>query len=131
MFWATFVVSIALCLVAGVFASGKGRAGVSFWKVYGAVVAMDLFLYVLIFLAGRAIPPASPDTSFPGNYALALGWLTAHFPATAVFYKRALSESLLWLLTLQDAWLAGLIYIWARLSRQRRLSLRDQAAAAR
>jgi hypothetical protein len=53
---------------------------ISFWKLYGIVMAVDLIIYVLIFHAGRAIPPSSPGTSFPGNYGLVLAWLEAHYP---------------------------------------------------
>ena len=78
-------------------------------------MAMDLLLYFLIFYVGKAIPPASPDTSYPGNYGLVLVWLFAHFPTALIFFAtRALPDSLMWLLIFQDAWLAGLIYLWLR-----------------
>jgi Na+-driven multidrug efflux pump len=94
--------------------SNRSRA-ISFWKVYGIVMAVDMLLYILIFYAGKAIPPASPDTSFPGNYGLALTWLFAHFPSVLIFYAiRALPDKLFWLLIFQDAWLAGLIHLWRR-----------------
>jgi len=92
------------------------KAGaVSFWKIYGIVMAIDLLLYFLIFYVGRMIPPASPGTSFPGNYGLIIYWFQAHYPAALVFLKfRALSDSMMWLLILQDVWLAALIYLWRR-----------------
>ena len=86
-----------------------------FWRIYGAVMAVDLLLNFLIFYAGRAIPPASPYTSYPGNYGLCLGWLFAHFPAGLVFYAApALPDGWMWLLTVQDVWLALLIFLWRR-----------------
>ena len=78
-------------------------------------MAVDLLLYVLIFYAGRAIPPASPHTSFPGNYGLVMLWLIAHFPAALIFrVARFLPDSLMWILILQDIWLAALIYWWRK-----------------
>jgi len=87
----------------------------SFWKIYAIVMAVDLLLYFLIFYVGRAIPPASPYTSYPGNYGLCLVWLFAHFPTELIFFAtRALPDSLMWLLIFQDAWLAALILLWRR-----------------
>ena len=90
----------------------------SFWKIYAIVMAVDLLIYILIFHAGKAIPPASPTTSFPGNTGLVIYWLQAHMPASLIFLKNpTLPESLISLLILQDAWLAGLIYLWKRRTR--------------
>lgn len=87
---------------------------ISFWKIYGSVMAIDLLLYVLIFYVGRAIASA-PGASSPGNYGLIMYWLRAHFPAARIlFATRALSDGLMWILIFQDAWLAGLIYLWRR-----------------
>ena|SRR6185369_10366837 len=98
---------------------------IRFWKIYGILVAVDLLLYVLIFYVGRAIPPASPYTSNPGNYGLCLGWLFAHFPACLVFFSAPnLPDTWMWLLTVQDAWLAGLLFLW----RRNRLNKHLQAA---
>ncbi len=96
------------------------RSGASrFWKIYGIVMAVDLLVYFLIFYAGRAIPPASPYTSFPGNYGLCLGWIFAHFPAALIYWDRPfLPDSLLWLLAVQDAWLASVIVLWLRRKRR-------------
>ena len=86
-----------------------------FWKIYGLVMAVDLLIYVLIFYLGRAIPPASPATSYPGNYGLALAWLVVHFPAALIFFIRDdLPDNWMWILILQDAWLAAWICLWTR-----------------
>ena len=88
----------------------KNPKPISFWKLYGLVMAVDLILYVLVFYAGRGIPSA-PGASSPGNYGLMLHWLDAHRPAALIFYEsRALPDSLMWLLIFQDAWVAGLAY---------------------
>lgn len=86
---------------------------VRFWKIYGLVIAVDLLLYLLIFYVGKAIP-SPPDQSAPGNAGLMVAWALAHMPGTLIFTKQLLSESFAWLLILQDAWLAGLIYFWRR-----------------
>jgi hypothetical protein len=87
---------------------------ISFWKIYGTVMVIDLLLYVLIFYVGRAIP-SDPGASAPGNIGLVMYWLAAHLPATRIFLVTpAMSDSLMWILVLQDAWLAGLIYLWRR-----------------
>src|SRR2546426_129268 len=86
-----------------------------FWKIYGIVMAVDLLLYFLIFFAGRAIPPASPYTSYPGNYGLCLGWLFAHFPAALIYFGTpVLPDNLAWLLIVQDVWLAAVLFLWRR-----------------
>jgi hypothetical protein len=83
---------------------------IRFLKIYCIVMAVDLLVYFLIFYAGRAIPPASPSTSYAGNYGLCLGWLFAHFPAALIFWVDSpLPDSLMWLLIFQDFWLAALI----------------------
>ena len=88
---------------------------IRFWKIYAIVMAVDLFTYFLIFYAGRAIPPASPFTSYPGNYGLCLAWIFAHFPGGLILFSREiLPESLMWVLVFQDAWLAALIFLWKR-----------------
>jgi len=89
-------------------------SAIRFWKIYGIVMAVDLLLYFLIFYVGRAIPPASPFTSYPGNYGLCMGWLFAHFPMALIFWGSSLPDSLMWLFIFQDAWLAGLIVLWRR-----------------
>ncbi len=132
MLWAfgAFLVWFVLCLITGIIASRKERSGVSFWKIYGIVMAMDLLLYVLIFYVGRAIPPASPDTSFPGNYGLVIAWLIAHFPAALIFITtRVLPDSAMWLLIFQDAWVAGLIYWWRRRKSKPNNDTQSRAAA--
>jgi Na+-driven multidrug efflux pump len=78
-------------------------------------MAVDLVIYVLFFYAGRAIPPASTYTSFPGNYGLCVGWIIAHFPTAAVL---TLPDSLLWLSVFQDVWLAALILLWRHRRKQ-------------
>jgi Na+-driven multidrug efflux pump len=89
-----------------------GKAG--FWQIYGVVMAIDLLLYILIFYVGKAIP-AAPGTSAPGNMNLVVAWLFVHVPAALIFFTtRALSESLMWLLILQDVWLASLVHLWRR-----------------
>src|SRR5262245_41547491 len=102
------LVWLALCLVAGAIASKNWRSGVSFWKIYGIVMATDLLLYLLIFHGGGAIPPDSPESPVFG---LALGWNFVHFPATLILHTLALPDDLMWISILQDAWLVGLIYI--------------------
>jgi hypothetical protein len=77
-------------------------------------MAVDLLVYVLIFYAGKAIPPASPYTSYPGNYGLCLGWLFAHFPVSLIFWGSSLPDGLMWLLIFQDAWLAAVVLLWRR-----------------
>lgn len=87
---------------------------ISFWKIYGTVMAIDLILYVLIFYVGSAIPSA-PGASAPGNIGLVMYWLIAHLPAVRIFWViPTTADSWMWLLVLQDAWLAGLIYLWRR-----------------
>src|ERR1035437_4372495 len=100
---------------------------IRFWKIYSIVMAVDLLLYFVIFYAGRAIPPASPYTSYPGNYALCMGWFLAHFPAVWFFFSGALPERLAWLTVLQDVWLAALIFLWRRRKKKCRL-IRGHAA---
>jgi|SRR5882724_10878290 len=95
-------------------ATAGGSRAIRFLKIYGIIMAVDLLLYFLIFYIGRAIPPASPYTSYPGNYGLCMGWFFAHFPAAMVFFGGALPESLAWLAILQDVWLAALICFWIR-----------------
>jgi Na+-driven multidrug efflux pump len=85
----------------------------SFWKIYAFVMIVDLMLYILVFHVGKAIP-APPDASAPGNMGLIVAWLFAHAPAAFLYTAQVLSESFLWLLVLQDAWIAGLIYLWRR-----------------
>jgi hypothetical protein len=89
------------------------RLAIRFCKIYCIIIAADLLLYFLIFYAGRAIPPASPYTSYPGNYGLCMGWFLAHFPTSMVF-KDVLPEKLAFFAVLQDAWLPGLILLWLR-----------------
>lgn len=91
----------------------RSRAG-RFLRVYGIIMAVDLLVYLLIFYAGKAIPPASPYTSYPGNYGLCLGWLFAHFPAALIFWRSSLPDGLIWLLIFQDAWLAAVVLLWRR-----------------
>jgi hypothetical protein len=114
MHWFYAVVFLATCLASGIIASRSGRVGNSFWKICAIVMVVDLLLYVLVFYGGRVIPPASPYTSFPGNYGLILGWALAHYPSMLIFHARVLPDSMMWILTLHDVWIAGLIYVWRR-----------------
>jgi hypothetical protein len=91
----------------------RSRAG-RFLRVYGIIMAVDLLAYFLIFYVGKAIPPASPYTSYPGNYGLCLGWLVFHFPAALIFLGSSMPDGLVWLLILQDAWLAAVVLLWKR-----------------
>jgi hypothetical protein len=92
-----------------------------FWKIYGVVMTVDLAIYLLIFYAGRAIPPASPDTSFPGNYGLCIWWIIAHFPTAWIYtHTQVLPDSLLWILIFQDVWVAGMIALLVVLWRRRK-----------
>jgi Na+-driven multidrug efflux pump len=84
-------------------------------KLYGIIVFVDLLLYIGIFYCGRAIPPASPYTSYPGNYSLCMGWLLFHLPASFIFFAGFLPDGLAWLPILQDIWLAlFIVWIWRR-----------------
>jgi hypothetical protein len=87
---------------------------IRFWKIYGIVMAGDVLLYVAIFYFGKAIPPASPYTSYPGNYGLCMGWYLIHFPAAAAYFSEALPERLAWLLVLQDVWVPAFVLLWRR-----------------
>jgi hypothetical protein len=109
MLWFYALMCLGTCLASGIIASRHECVGASFWKICAVVMAVDLLLYVLIFFGGSAIPPASPYTSFPGNYGLALGWALAHYPATLIFLARLLPDSMMWILTLNGVWIAGLI----------------------
>jgi hypothetical protein len=86
----------------------RSRA-IQFCRIYGIIIAADLLLYFLIFYVGKAIPPASPYTSYPGNYGLCLGWLFAHFPAALIFWGTFLPDHFMWLLIFQDAWLVAVV----------------------
>jgi hypothetical protein len=92
----------------------RRSAAIHFCKIYGIILAVDLLAYFLIFYVGKAIPPASPYTSYPGNYGLCLGWLFAHFPAALIFRNSSLPDHLMWLLVFQDAWMAAVILAWKR-----------------
>ena len=85
-----------------------------FCKIYGIIMAVDLLVYFRIFYVGKAIPRASPYTSYPGNYGLVLGWLFAHFPTALIFWVSSLPDRWMWLLIFQDAWLAAVVLAWKR-----------------
>jgi len=96
----------------------KTSNAILFWKIYCIIMAADLLLYVAIFYVGRLIPPANAYTSFPGNWGLCICWLLAHFPTERICSR--LPDEWLWLLVLQDVWLAALIYGCACLWRMRK-----------
>ena len=111
---------MAQLLLLGVMDTPPKLPAPRFLKIYGVVMAMDLMVYLLIFYAGRAIPPR-PDTSFPGNFGLCVWWTLAHYPAAWLYYhKQMLPDGLLWVLIFQDALWAGLILLlvalWKRVS---------------
>lgn len=83
------------------------------WMIYGIIMAADLLLYFGIFYVGRVIPPAA-GSSYPGNYPLVMGWLIIHFPSALLYFHGVLPERLLWLLVLQDIWLAAFLYLLIR-----------------